>query len=382
MGNQFTRIRFKKKQGDKKPKECPKQDSNKTGGLDEQTIRDQAMVMAKHELYIASLSSQSKMLQEKSSIEPPRHSYSGRPNYGSKLDFTRSYSTQVRRDIDSLLDPVPSMHLRKDRYMDVNLESTHFVLVHGGGLGAWCWYKSIALLEDSGFKATAIDLMGSGIEPTDPNRITSLQQYSKPLLDVLKKIESTTGHEKVILVGHSIGGACISHAMECFPGLISKAIFIAATMVSNNQSAFDILQKHVQSPDALMAKAQKFIYGHGRRKPPTALTFDKNLTAELFFNTCPAKDVALATHSMRATPFAPAMEKLLLSQANYGTVRRFYISTTADQAIPFPAQHAVIEENPPERVFTLRGSDHCPFFSKPQSLHRLFLEIAHINEKF
>ncbi len=81
--------------------------------------------------------------------------------------------------------------------MDVNLESTHFVLVHGGGLGAWCWYKSIALLEDSGFKATAIDLLGSGIEPTDPNRITNLQQYSKPLLDVLKKIESTTGHEKV-----------------------------------------------------------------------------------------------------------------------------------------------------------------------------------------
>jgi hypothetical protein len=85
----------------------------------------------------------------------------------------------------------------QDRYMDVSLESSHFVLVHGGGLGAWCWYKSIALLEDSGFKATAIDLMGSGIEPTDPNRITSLLQYCKPLLDVLKRIEATPGHEKV-----------------------------------------------------------------------------------------------------------------------------------------------------------------------------------------
>ena len=51
----------------------------------------------------------------------------------------------------------------------------------------------------------------------------------------------------MILVGHSIGGACISFAMECFPELISKAIFIAATMVSNNQSAFDILSKHVSS---------------------------------------------------------------------------------------------------------------------------------------
>lgn len=85
----------------------------------------------------------------------------------------------------------------QDRCMDVDLESRHFVLVHGGGLGAWCWYKSIALLENSGFKATAVDLMGSGIEPTDPNRVTSLVHYSKPLLDLLKKIKSTAGHEKV-----------------------------------------------------------------------------------------------------------------------------------------------------------------------------------------
>lgn len=84
---------------------------------------------------------------------------------------------------------------------------------------------------------------------------------------------------------------------------------------------------------------------------------------------------------MRPMPFAPAMEKLCLTHSNYGKVRRFYISTTADQALPFPAQHAVVEENPPERVFTVRGSDHCPFFSKPQSLHRIFLEIAQMNGK-
>lgn len=106
MGNQFTRIRFKKKQYEKKPKQC-----SSKGILDEQSIKDQAMAMAKHELYIASLSSQSKMLQEPT-IDPPRHSYSGKAHYG-RLDYTRSYSTQVRRDIDSLLDPVPSMHLRK-----------------------------------------------------------------------------------------------------------------------------------------------------------------------------------------------------------------------------------------------------------------------------
>lgn len=68
------------------------------------------------------------------------------------------------------------------------LETRHFVLVHGGGFGAWCWYKTIALLEESGYKVTAIDLMGSGIHSSDTNAVTSLSQYVNPLIDFLDKL--------------------------------------------------------------------------------------------------------------------------------------------------------------------------------------------------
>ena len=54
------------------------------------------------------------------------------------------------------------------------VETNHFVLVHGGGFGAWCWYKIIAPLEEGGFKAIAVDLTGSGIHSFDINSITSL----------------------------------------------------------------------------------------------------------------------------------------------------------------------------------------------------------------
>ena len=64
-----------------------------------------------------------------------------------------------------------------------NLETKHFVLIHGGGFGAWCWYKSIALLEEAGFVATALDLTGSGIDHTQTNNISTLAQYVKPLLE-------------------------------------------------------------------------------------------------------------------------------------------------------------------------------------------------------
>ena len=68
------------------------------------------------------------------------------------------------------------------------LETIHFVLVHGGGFGAWCWYKTITLLEESGYRVDAVDLAGSGIHTFDTNSITSLAQYVKPLTDMLKKL--------------------------------------------------------------------------------------------------------------------------------------------------------------------------------------------------
>lgn len=65
------------------------------------------------------------------------------------------------------------------------------MLVHGGGFGAWCWYKTIALLQDAGFKVNAIDLTGSGINSFDTNNITSLSQYVKPLTNLLEKLGDT-----------------------------------------------------------------------------------------------------------------------------------------------------------------------------------------------
>ncbi|KAI5075373.1 hypothetical protein GOP47_0009449, partial [Adiantum capillus-veneris] len=103
----------------------------------------------------------------------------------------------------------------------------HFVLVHGLGHGAWCWYKVTALLEASGHTVTALDLASSGIHKTDANSITSVADYLAPLTDFLA--HSVADHQ-VILVGHSMGGSCISYVMELFSEKIDKAIFLCAFM--------------------------------------------------------------------------------------------------------------------------------------------------------
>lgn len=75
-----------------------------------------------------------------------------------------------------------------------NLQTKKFVLVHGEGFGAWCWYKTVALLEEAGLVPTAIDLTGSGINRTDSDSISTLADYAKPLTDYLHNLQE----EKVI----------------------------------------------------------------------------------------------------------------------------------------------------------------------------------------
>ncbi|KAL5741423.1 hypothetical protein ACOSP7_028155 [Xanthoceras sorbifolium] len=291
-----------------------------------------------------------------------------------KTQLPRSSSSRAR----SLTDPLLQPHQLVNREVKLDdLETNHFILVHGGGFGAWCWYKTIALLEEGGFRVTAIDLTGSGIHSFDTNGITSLSQYVKPLTDFLEKL---TDGEKVILAGHDFGGACISHAMELFPSKISKAIFIAASitlMLTNGQSTLDMFSLQTGSND-LMRQAQIFLYANGNDHPPTAIDLDKSLLKELLFNQSPAKDIALASVSMRPIPFAPVLEKLSLSDLKYGSVRRYYIETPEDNAIPISLQESMINSSPPKEVFRLKGADHSPFFSKPQALHKLLVEISKI----
>ncbi|KAK9106830.1 hypothetical protein Syun_022841 [Stephania yunnanensis] len=255
-----------------------------------------------------------------------------------------------------------------------DLETNHIVLVHGGGFGAWCWYKTITLLEEGGFKVDAVDLTGSGVHSFDTNRITSLGQYVKPLTDLLEKLEDG---KKVILLGHDFGGACISFAMELFPSKVAKAVFVAAAMLNSGQSTLDMFSQQANSND-LMRQAQIFLYANGNDQPPTAIDLNKSLLRELLFGLSPAKDVALASVSMRPIPFAPVLEKLSLSKEKYGSVRRFYIETSDDECIPLSLQQSMINSNTPEQVFRLKGSDHSPFFSKPQALHKLLVEISKI----
>ncbi|KAM7510152.1 hypothetical protein LguiB_009027 [Lonicera macranthoides] len=60
-------------------------------------------------------------------------------NSKKQQGLTWSLSSGARSLTDQLLQP---HQLRNQLY---GVEPNHFVLVHGGGCGAWCWYKPIAI---------------------------------------------------------------------------------------------------------------------------------------------------------------------------------------------------------------------------------------------
>lgn len=107
----------------------------------------------------------------------------------------------------------------------VSKPSVHIVLVHGACHGAWCWYKLKPLLEAAGHRVTALDLAASGIDRRSLEEVRSLAEYSQPLLELMAALPAA---EKVVLVGHSLGGMNISLAMEMYPHKIAVAVFIAA----------------------------------------------------------------------------------------------------------------------------------------------------------
>jgi alpha-beta hydrolase superfamily lysophospholipase len=70
-------------------------------------------------------------------------------------------------------------------------------------------------------------MAASGVHPARLDEVASFEEYSRPLLDA---VAAAPQGERLVLVGHSLGGLNVALAMERFPSKVAAAVFLAASM--------------------------------------------------------------------------------------------------------------------------------------------------------
>ncbi|KAJ0964701.1 hypothetical protein J5N97_025839 [Dioscorea zingiberensis] len=174
----------------------------------------------------------------------------------------------------------------------------HFVLVHGAGHGAWCWFKLRHLLQDAGHKVSCFDLTGAGINLTDPNTLVSFHDYNQPLSHFMSCLPP---NHKVVLVGHSAGGLSLTQALHEFADKISVVIFLAAAMLPFGFLTEEDMNDVVENLSGYGDVFQMY-YGMGPNNPPTSLKLKEEFQRELFYHMSPTEDSLLASMLLRPYP--------------------------------------------------------------------------------
>lgn len=236
--------------------------------------------------------------------------------------------------------------------------SYHFVLVHGAWHGGWSWFQTQTRLEKQGHEVTVVELPSHGTDKTDPATVT-MNDYAQVVIDCLD-----AAADPVILVGHSMGGIVISTATEARPAKVSKLVYLAAFMVPAGVSMLDLAMTDVDS-----------VVGANLIVGPGIIDVAETAVEEAFYGKSPAWVPRLAETLLVPNPIQPIATPLTLTDANYGSVRRFYIKTAYDKAITPALQERMLLDLPCEAEYLL-NSDHSPFFSKTKKLVATLLEAA------
>ena len=234
----------------------------------------------------------------------------------------------------------------------------HFVLVHGAWHGPWVWYKTKTQLEALGHTVTLVNLPSHGVDGAAPETVP-LDDYTNRVVEAIDE-----AGEPVILVGHSLAGIVLSTAAEARPDSIEKLVYLAALLLPNGFSVFDLV---ALAPDAPIVG--NMIPGDG------ILDLNREAAADLLYNMSPPADINLAESLLQANPLLPMVTPISITEENFGSVPRYYIATTDDYTIPPDMQAYMYTSLPCEDVYTIH-SDHSPFFSRPARLTAILHHIA------
>ncbi|SEI58650.1 Pimeloyl-ACP methyl ester carboxylesterase [Dyadobacter koreensis] len=234
------------------------------------------------------------------------------------------------------------------------------VLVHGAWQGAYAWATVKSNLEKKGYKVIAVELPAHGDDQTSVAGIT-LSSYSAKVISVIEAQPS-----KVILVGHSMGGMVISEVSEKIPSKIVKLVYLAAFLPKSQQSLLEISSADKQTllPAALEFSADQ-----------TTVSVKKDNLVAIFCQDGSETIKQILLDKNRTEPLLPLTQKVTLTDANFGSVPKFYIRTVNDKAIGITLQDQMITTTPVKKVYSLNAG-HTAHLSHANEVSKIIEEIS------
>lgn len=219
-----------------------------------------------------------------------------------------------------------------------------YVLVHGAWAdeSAWGFVRNQLAVKAN---VVVVNLPAHGIDLTDGTK-TGLNDYVKT---VTNAVNAQSG--KVILVGHSMAGMVISQVAENIPSKIEKLVYVAAFLPKNGESLNGIVNKFLNNKQPEIFEFNKDY---------SLISIKKDVIPAVVCDDCPPfmKEALVKYH--RAEPVKGFNDKVVLT-SKFTAVPKYYISTTADNAVPFPLQQQMIQNNGSiKKVFEMKTS-HLPF---------------------
>jgi pimeloyl-ACP methyl ester carboxylesterase len=226
-----------------------------------------------------------------------------------------------------------------------------FILVHGACHGGWCWEKVQPILESNGHKVCAPDLPGLGKDDTPPANVTLADNVEK-ISRLLDKMD-----EPVVLVGHALGGVTISQTAEARRRKIKALVYVCGLMPPSGTASRDMT---AGDPEILFRRSREL------SSDGLTYTFARSQLPAMFYQDVSAEDRYRAMERLRPQPISISTTPVTLTEERYGSVPRWYIECTHDNAIRIPRQRAMVKTLAC-KVITMECG-HSPFYSNPEEL--------------
>lgn len=239
---------------------------------------------------------------------------------------------------------------------------TRFVLVHGAWSDGAAWKAVAALLRSAGHQVAAPDLPAHGDDST-PVPQASLEGYA---MATAKAAAALGG--PVVLVGHSMAGTVISTVAEQDPDLAGHLVYVAAFLLPSGQSLFGITQSSPGFADSLL--------GPSLRPGEGILEVDRGQAREVFMGDAPDEVATAALARLRPEPLGPLTTPVAVTPERWGRVRRSYVHTTADRAVPMAAQLEMVSGVGGVAATRRLAASHMAMLSDPDGLAAALLDLT------